>query len=83
MAYHHRLLFHNVIMEVKERMEQDRAKGYLVPGRGEIEIIGEVEELRIFTTSMQCVIVAIIQYRFTVADSSDMPLFVTADGDMT
>ena len=86
MIHHHRILFHNVIMETEERMEEERAKGYLFPGSGKIKIIDVTEEQRIFTQPLQCVIVAIIKYEFTdtgkEADINDLPLFPTADGDM-
>ena len=86
MIHHHRILFHNLIMGAEEKMEEDRANGYLFPGKGLIEIMDVMEEQRIFTQPMQCAIVAIVRYRFIETEQdnlSEAPFFETPDGDLT
>lgn len=65
LVYHHRILFHNVVMGVEEEMEQERLEGYLVPGAEAIEVIDWHEERRIFTMPMQCAIVTVVKYKVT------------------
>jgi len=65
LIYHHRVLFHNIVMGVEETMEHERVEGRLVPGAEAIEVADWEEEQRIFTMPRQCAVVTLVKYKVT------------------